>query len=226
MAINTEAYHQLLAKISGKARLIAVTKNRSIDDINELYQLGQRDFGENRVPELLEKSQAMADKNDIRWHFIGRLQTNKVSKLLSVSGLKAIHSVDSERLLAKIASELEKKKRPEHDKLGFFIQINTSGEEQKAGLYPELASMSFLKTLSLPLSMVFQGLMTMSSIRGDDFKQDALDSFASLKQLKDALQVQSGAQDIELSMGMSQDFEQALEQGSDWLRVGSLLFKE
>lgn len=200
-------YNSLLNEL-GKTQLIAVTKTRPISDIEQLYRLGQRDFGENRVLDLIEKSQKLIKYNDIRWHMIGSLQRNKIKSLLKINNLVAIHSVSS----LKMIEELNKY---DLGKIKIFLQMNTSDETEKDGF----KSLSELKKASETLHAPIFGLMTMGKIRTDNFKEDALHSFKKLQQTRDNLN-----KTLKLSMGMSQDYTLALQLGTDFVRVGSKLF--
>ncbi|MAX66134.1 MAG: YggS family pyridoxal phosphate-dependent enzyme [Halobacteriovoraceae bacterium] len=205
-------------KIHKPAHLLVVSKTRTVEEIKVAYDYGQRDFGENRVQELYEKSLSLADLA-INWHFIGTLQTNKVNKLLAVKHLCSIHSIDSLNLLEKIL-----KKKPER-KIGLFLQINTSMEKEKSGFAP--ASPELEQAVKLILNsqgpFYFQGLMTIGKIRTDQFERDAHECFGQLEELKKKLDLDHSL-NLELSMGMSQDFEIAQEYGANWLRIGSFIF--
>lgn len=197
------------------ARLLVVSKTRSIDDIRTLYQAGHRHFGENKVQELLEKDEALKDLSDLKWHLIGHLQSNKVNKLKDISRLTAVHSVDSLSLLQKLVQTLPAQ-------VGFFLQVNTSGEAEKSGFetIEELKeAISFLQTNSRSI----QGLMTMGTIRTDDVEGEARRCFKNLIEIREKLQPLH-PQKIELSMGMSGDYLIARDMGSDWVRVGSKIF--
>ncbi len=208
-----------LAKIKSKLNketLIAVSKNTTIENILLAFKAGQVDFGESKVVDLIEKSLATADL-PIRWHFIGTLQRNKVKKLLQVKNLLYIHSVDSLSLL----DELLKNKSIPYRPIGLFLQCNTSGELEKHGF----ENIDVLKSAASKIKMeggtnfYLKGLMTIGKIRSDDFQKDALISFRALKKLKNEL-----GSDLSLSMGMSQDFELALQEGTDFLRIGTAIF--
>lgn len=207
-----ENLNQILNRSQG-ASLVAVSKTKPASDIRFLYEAGQKAFGENKVQELEEKAGELIDL-DIDWHFIGNLQTNKVKKLLSIPNLRFIHSISSIKLAEEIAKRVE---RP----LKVFIQINTSGEKEKGGFESE--DLSSLKTASSILeenkNIELHGLMTIGSIRNNNFHEAAIQSFNSLKTIRDALDSK-----LKLSMGMSNDFEIAIECGSDFVRVGSLIF--
>ena len=216
---------ETLGKEIGDATLVAVTKYSDLREIGLAYDLGHRDFGENRVADLETKAGGFntQDHNDVRWHFIGHLQTNKVSKLFKVPNLYAIHSVDSHKLLLEII-------RRQNDLAGpgrLFFQVNTSGEKEKGGYesYEALAKDvgHFLKTSSGAL--MFQGLMTMGTYRTQDREGEARRCFKMLKEMSKKLKADFGLPKLKLSMGMSEDYAIALEEGADVVRVGSLLFK-
>jgi pyridoxal phosphate enzyme (YggS family) len=211
-----------LSKIKSKLKqteLVAVTKNASVEQLLSLYEEGQRDFGENRVQELIRKEEEITVP--VNWHFIGPLQRNKVKKLLKVNNLKYIHSIDSIKLIGELIKQQDEFKG---DSLGLFLEFNTSGEEQKHGFrsYEELKEAAEKIINELP-KMKLMGLMTIGKIRGEDFKQDAMDSFSTLVALKKRLEQDLNV-DLKLSMGMSKDFEFAIELGSDFIRVGRALF--
>lgn len=208
------------------AVLVAVTKYSPLSDIELAYAAGQRDFGENRTSDLLEKAQALQAKNieDIRWHFIGHLQTNKVRELYKIPYLYAVHSVDSLRLL----EELYKR---EHEfkgkKLLLFLQVKTSAEAEKSGLesYEELCEAVSLMMTKKESKLQLHGLMTMGVIRTEAFERDATACFKRLREIKNNLVRDYQLNDLKLSMGMSQDYQLALEEGADYVRIGSLIFK-
>lgn len=203
----------------GAAQLVAVTKQTDLEDIQLMYSLGHRDFGENRVDALLERS-IWAQENgltQIRWHFIGHLQTNKLNKLFQVQNLYAIHSVDSLKLLNKLMAKLG----PKQAELKFFIQIKTSPEDEKSGI-EDLEQVR--EAIDLGRERIL-GLMTMAPIRVDDPQKAARASFQKLVALKQKL-ADAKRPTLELSMGMSGDYREAIEYGSDWVRIGRVLFAE
>ena len=198
-----------------KAHLLVVSKTRSAQEIRTLYEAGQRHFGENKVQELLEKDAALSDLKDLRWHLIGHLQSNKVNKLKEISRLVAIHSVDSLSLVQKLTQALP----PQVD---YFLQVNTSGEEEKSGF----ESLEELKEAIAYLKAQHheaRGFMTMGTIRTEDVEGEARRCFKKLIELRDSLQNHQN-KPLELSMGMSGDYLIAREMGSDWVRVGSKIF--
>ena len=219
-----------LKKELKSANLIAVTKYSPVEDVVTAYQAGHFDFGENRVGDLAEKAMAFKQQNfnKVRWHFIGHLQTNKVRELLKIPNLYAIHSVDSFRLL----EELVKREDDfEGSELKLFFQVNTSHEEEKSGFesIDELrVAIDFL--LSRPKTKCkFFGLMTMGTIRTTDFEVEAARCFNDLAKIARGLEathpIKEKLGSLKLSMGMSQDYKLALKAGSDFIRVGSAIFK-
>lgn len=214
LASNLASIH---AELKGTTtRLLVVSKTQTPDDIRSLYETGQRDFGENRVQELEDKDAALADLPELRWHLIGHLQSNKIPKLNKIARLVSIHSVDDMDLMNKLIAGL-KLPRP----VGLFLQVNTSGEDEKSGFEDEVALSEALKKLSSVSSPAyFQGLMTMGTIRTEDVVGEAHRCFRSLKELRDRL-----CPGGELSMGMSGDYLIARDYASNWVRVGSKIFK-
>lgn len=208
-------------RLPKRTHLVAVSKFKPVSDIALLYELSQLDFGENKVQELKEKSEALSGScPDIKWHFIGNLQTNKINTLLKINQLSSIHSIDSIKLLNKLLSKnLDKK-------IGLFLQVNTSDEDEKSGFEDYQELVQAIKLIQEHDQFFFQGLMTMGKIRTDSFAQDAKACFLKLTNIKDKLENEKHAKDIKLSMGMSQDFEIAVKVGTDYIRVGSKLFGE
>ena len=226
MAINTEKYNSLLTQIKGKASLVAVSKTKPIEDLQTLYDLGQRDFGENYVQELVDKAAVLP--KDIRWHFLGHLQSNKVKYIVPFVGL--IHGVDSLSLLMEINKQAAKNNRI----IDCLLQIHIAKEETKFGFDPsELIEWSGWSNCE---NVKIVGLMGMASFSDD--KDLVRREFAGLKSLFDSIQQSSikeaavnpnkipNFQFSILSMGMSGDYEIALEEGSNMVRIGSLLFGE
>ena len=199
------------------AKLIAVTKTKPASDIELAYQCGQRIFGENKVQELLDKANLLQLEN-IQWHFIGHLQSNKINMLLKVPNLKSIHSIDSIKLLNKLLSKSPGKS------IGVFLQVNTSDEDEKSGFTSIDEIIQGIDLLEGSNDFYFQGLMTIGKIRTENFEQDALHCFKQLVDLKHDLSQKASNHGIELSMGMSNDYPIALKSGANWIRVGSSIF--
>lgn len=213
MSINGEAYGELKKNLGEKITLVAVSKTKTVEDILALYELGQRDFGENYVQELIDK-QAKLPK-DIRWHFIGHLQSNKVKQILPFVHL--IHGVDSLRLLNEINKQAAKSSRMAE----VLLQVHIAREETKFGLDAgELQQlMEALRAAPDQWAHIrVRGLMGMASNTEDVAAVTA--EFRQLKGLLDQWFPSGGI----LSMGMSGDYQIAVKEGSTMVRIGSLLF--
>ncbi|MDH5580508.1 MAG: YggS family pyridoxal phosphate-dependent enzyme [Bdellovibrionales bacterium] len=216
-----KSLHTIRNKL-GDACLIAVTKYSNFEEIKLAYQCGQKDFGENKVQDLISKSEK-CNYPDIKWHFIGHLQSNKVKQLLGVPHLVAIHSIDSIKLVKEL---IKRKKSFKGSSLKLFFQVNTSGEEEKSGFKSREELVEALKLAQQQLldkTFLFAGLMTIGRIRTEHFEEDAKNCFEKMVDLKNDISTEFGK--IKLSMGMSQDYELALKYGSDYIRVGSKIFK-
>ncbi|RYY17430.1 MAG: YggS family pyridoxal phosphate-dependent enzyme [Chitinophagaceae bacterium] len=224
MAINLEVYSDLVKLCAAKdVTLVAVSKNKPVDDIQELYDLGHRDFGENYVQELIQKQLLLPQ--DIRWHFIGHLQRNKVKYIAPF--VYMIHGVESYQLLEEIDRQAVKQER----NIKCLLQLHIAQEETKFGLsYEELQSIindiPKLELLNQISNITMSGLMGMASFTND--KAQVRKEFEFLKAAFDDCKetlVKSSDFDT-LSMGMSADYEIAIEEGSTMIRVGSLVFGE
>lgn len=192
--------------------LIAVSKGRSIEEIREAYFLGVRDFGESRVAEALDKMDQLP--GDIRWHLIGKLQKNKVAKVISRFAL--IHSVDTPELAEKIAQASLKAQTCTQ----VLLEVNTSGESTKGGLSPQEWEARYQDVMAYE-GITIHGLMTMAPLTGDEGV--IRHCFSELRHLAQRLQ-ERGGQLTTLSMGMSQDFSIAIQEGSTLVRIGTALF--
>ncbi len=199
----------------GDIKLIAVTKTVGWPEANVLYDMGQRDFGENRLHQAFEKM-AVAPQ-DCAWHLIGTLQSNKVAK--AIGHFPLIHSVDSLALAQKISQQSQKANLT----TSILLQVNTSGEISKHGMTPQECRHNFEQIAQLP-ALSIQGLMTMAPFSSDE--KLVRSCFAGLRQLRDALRVVSNHQKLlpHLSMGMSHDFQWAIAEGATIVRIGTALF--
>ncbi len=218
---NADAYHQLRQAVDAhNAELVAVSKFQSIADIRALYELGQRDFGENYVQELTEKYDALP--KDIRWHFVGTLQRNKVKHIAPFIHL--IHGVDS----LKLAAEIDKRGRQVGRIINVLLQVDVTDEASKHGFTPqELIDVMEGEQIHRLAWMRPSGIMGMASNTSSELR--IADDFARLKSLFDEVQEKYYIRRPDwstLSMGMSGDYQLALKQGSTMLRVGSLVFGE
>ena len=220
MSINKERYQQICKEL-GAATLVAVSKTKPASDIAGLYELGQRDFGENYVQELVEKYEALP--KDIHWHFIGHLQTNKVKYIAPFVYL--IHGVDSLKLLQEINKQGKKNNRV----IDCLLQVYIAQEETKFGFnadeLDDIFSRPELKDLK---NIHIRGFMGMASFTQN--KETIRDEFHQLQTLfnkyrKPEINHVAGSFET-LSMGMSSDYQVALAEGSNMVRIGSLLFGE
>lgn len=223
MSINKEKYQEIITELNGKAVLVAVSKTKPVADILELYDLGQRDFGENYVQELKDKYEQLP--KDIRWHFIGHLQSNKVKYIAPFVHL--IHGVDSLSLLKEINKQAAKNNRV----IDCLLQVYIAKEETKFGLdeneLHELLRITHNTSTSSVhelTSIRINGLMGMASF--SDNMDLVRSEFRYLKSLFDKYS-QSQTSNFKpqtLSMGMSADYKIAIKEGSNMVRIGSLLF--
>jgi PLP dependent protein len=202
----------LAGRKSEEIALVAVSKGRSLEEMREAYFLGVHDFGENRVEEALDKIGQLP--SDIRWHFIGKLQKNKVNKIIGKFSL--IHSVDTIELAEKISrASLEK-----GVKSSILLEANTSGEATKSGLTPDEWKAGYQRLLDLE-GIEIHGFMTMAPLTEDEGV--IRHCFSELRLLQQHLQ-QIGDSLETLSMGMSNDFFIAIQEGATLLRIGTALF--
>jgi hypothetical protein len=213
--MTKEAYKRLVSKLEEKKiTLVAVSKTKSPEQIMQLYEWGQRDFGENYVQEMKEKYQMLP--KDIRWHFIGHLQTNKVKYIVPFVYL--IHSVDSEKLLKEINRQAAKCNRV----ISCLLQIYIAREETKFGLDFHEAN-ELLSKASLYPNVRICGLMGMATNTDNTMQRGR--EYTSLKMYFDSIKSSFfDNQHAVLSMGMSADYLIAIAHGSNMVRIGSMLF--
>ncbi|OWB58771.1 hypothetical protein B5S28_g4848 [[Candida] boidinii] len=203
---------------NGEARLVCVSKLKPASDIQALYDVGYRHFGENYVQELIEKSQVLP--KDIQWHFIGGLQTNKCKELAKhIDNLYAVETIDTEKKAKKLNDVRATEDKPI---VNIYIQVNTSGEEQKSGVNPEDVENLCKIIINECPKLNLEGLMTIGSIY-QSFSSDENQDFKKLVELKSKLD-EIFKLNLKLSMGMSSDFAEAIRQGSTSVRVGSNIF--
>ena len=221
--VNKEAWQKLNSELANKAvRLIAVSKTKPVSDIEEMYALGQRDFGENYVQELAEK-QAVLPK-DINWHYIGHLQSNKVKYIAPFVHL--IHAVDSFKLLQEVNKQAEKNNRV----IDVLLQMDIAEEETKFGM-DEKEIINFLDHYEAQQEQLQHvricGLMGMATNTEDESRIRS-----EFKRLKNFHTLLSESNFLAkpyfniCSIGMSSDYNIAIEEGSNMVRIGSLLFGE
>lgn len=212
--------NNIRGQIPARCKLIAVSKTHSIETIKEAYDSGQRVFGENKVQELTPKYEALP--KDIEWHMIGHMQSNKVKYIAPFIHL--IHSVDSLSLL----KEIDKHARKNNRTISCLLQVHIAEEETKFGFSEAEIFQAFNDGAFKPLTNVkVTGLMGMATFTDD--KDQVRKEFSSLRQLFEKLKVSEMPSNVvmeELSMGMSGDYDIAIEEGSTMVRVGSAIFGE
>lgn len=218
MAISKDDFQTLIEKLTAQnVTLVAVSKIQPLQKILQLYELGQRDFGENYVQELVEKQSKLP--KDIKWHFIGHLQSNKVKYIAPFVHL--IHGVDSLKLL----KEINKQGKSNNRSINVLLQIHIATEATKFGLDNSELDTIINQISESPLTHVkIMGLMGMATYTDD--VELINKEFKSLKQLFD-LYKNSNVENLHfeiLSMGMSADYKMAIEGGSNMIRIGTLLF--
>ncbi len=212
-----ENYENVKGKLPEGVTLIAVSKTKPVNDLMEAYEAGARDFGENKVQEILEKYDKMPD--DVRWHMIGHLQTNKVKYI--IDKVVMIHSVDTLKLAQEISKEAVKK----NVTMPVLVEVNAAGEESKFGVSPEEAP-SFVESIAQLPGISVKGLMTIAPYVEDP--EENRQYFVALRQLavdiaqKNIDNVSMGI----LSMGMTGDYEVAADEGATHVRVGTGIFGE
>lgn len=197
--------------------LIAVSKTKPVEMLQEVYDAGCRDFGENKVQEIMNKYEKLP--TDIRWHMIGHLQTNKVKYI--VDKVYMIHSVDSIKLAKEISKEAVKK----NVTVKVLLEVNVAGEESKFGMMSEEVKNFYDEVVDLP-GLEVCGLMTIAPYV--DEPEDNRQYFVKLRQLMvDMTDKKTDNKDVkELSMGMTGDYEVAVEEGATFVRVGTGIFGE
>ena len=217
MPVNDEKYKEIITSLGDRITLVAVSKTKPAEDIQALYDLGQRDFGENYVQELVDKQASLP--KDIRWHFIGHLQTNKVKYIAPFVHL--VHGVDSAKLLNEINKQAGKLGR----KTDVLLQVHIAREETKFGMDETELAAALQEAEQLPHVCV-RGLMGMASFSDDTTV--VRNEFKYLYSLFEKYRRPSsgGCDWSVLSMGMSGDYTIAIAEGSTMVRIGSLLFGE
>jgi len=207
--VKLSNYLKIKNKIPPNVNILAVSKGFKSQEIKTVQNIGQNDFGESKFQEAFEKQLILKDLKQINWHFIGRIQTNKIRKI--VQNFRYIHSVDSFEKLQKISNiSYEEKKNPL-----IMCQVKFSDDANKGGFNPELLKMKWREIQELK-NITLSGLMTINP-KGLSSKGN-LELFKKCRTLADSLQLQ------DCSMGMSGDWEEAIDAGSTWLRLGSLIF--
>ena len=207
--MNSSNYIKIKNKIPSNVNILAVSKGFKSQEIKTIQNIGQNDFGESKFQEAYEKQLILKDLKQINWHFIGRMQSNKIRKI--VQNFKYIHSVDSFEKLQKISNiSFEEKKNPL-----IMLQVKLSDDHSKGGFNPEFLKLKWREIKELK-NLTLTGLMTINP-RGLSSKEN-LELFKKCRSLADTFQLP------DCSMGMSGDWEEAIDAGSTWLRLGSLIF--
>ncbi len=204
-------YLKIKNKIPANVNLLAVSKGFKSQEIKTINDLGQNDFGESKFQEGFEKKISLQDRMDIKWHFIGRIQSNKIRKI--VQNFQYIHSVDSYKHLERISiASLEESKNP-----SIMLQVKLSEDPTKGGFNSELLKDKWREIKELK-NLDIKGLMTINP-KGLSSQENS-ELFKKCRTLADSLELP------DCSMGMSGDWEEAIEAGSTWVRLGSVIFGE
>ena len=207
--MNPANYLEIKNKIPSNVNILAVSKGFKSQEIKTIQNIGQNDFGESKFQEAFEKQLILKDLKQIKWHFIGRIQSNKIRKI--VQNFKYIHSVDSFEKLQKISRiSYEEKKNP-----FIMLQVKLSDDPSKGGFEPDVLISKWSEIQELK-NITLKGLMTINP-RGLSSNENS-ELFKKCRSLADSLQLS------DCSMGMSGDWEEAIDSGSTWLRLGSLIF--
>lgn len=218
-SLSDMSLEKILSEI-GSTKLLAVSKLQPAEKIRDLYNQGQRRFGENYVQEALDKIEQLADLKDIEWHLIGHLQKNKAKYV--VGKFHLIHSVDSLELAQTLSRQCEAKKVEQN----ILIQVNLAEEETKSGFDKSTVTQQWAELIKLPGLKIF-GLMTMPPLT--ETGEEVRPYFRELRELREQLKKQADANThpmTELSMGTSHDYLVAIEEGATIVRLGTILFGE
>ena len=209
--MDTRNYLKIKENIPKNVNLLAVSKGFSVDHIKHIYDLGQKDFGESKFQEAYQKQITLNNIKNIRWHFLGNIQSNKIRKI--VKNFDYIHSVDSYKKLIKISSaaaEIGKTQK-------IMIQLKLANDPQKGGMDSDeiLSKWGEIQKIS---NLKLMGLMTINP-KGLSSEEN-FQLFSKCREIADSLKL------VDCSMGMSNDWKEAISAGSTWLRLGSVLFGE
>lgn len=209
-------------------RLVGVTKGVGADRVREALDCGLRDVGENRVQEAREKKTLIGSRDrsvpgpgaEVRWHLIGHLQRNKAGRAVEL--FDVVHSVDSPALAEALAAQAARRRQRQRP-LEVLIQVNVSGEATKHGCRPE-ELLGLARSVLAAEGLRFSGLMTMAPFSGNP--EDSRACFRTLRELRAELERTLGTDPLDLSMGMTRDFEVAIEEGATLVRIGTAIFGE
>ena len=209
--MNPSNYLKIKNKIPSNVNILAVSKGFKSQEIMTIQNIGQNDFGESKFQEGFQKQVVLKDLKEIKWHFIGRIQSNKIRKI--VQNFKYIHSVDSYEKLEKISNvSFEEMKHP-----SIMLQVKLSKDPNKVGFEPELLIEKWLEIQEFK-NISITGLMTINPKGLSSTENKEL--FRKCRSLADSLNLP------ECSMGMSGDWEEAIDSGATWIRLGSIIFGE
>ncbi|KAL7729475.1 hypothetical protein ACLKA6_009033 [Drosophila palustris] len=214
--------------VAPKPLLVAVSKTKPAECIIEAYNAGQRHFGENYVQELVEKSQhpdILSQCPEIKWHLIGHLQSNKINKVLKLPNLHMIQTVDSEKLANSLDVAWSKLQPVPTEPLRVLVQINTSEEDAKSGVDASMAPSLYQYIRSNLKNLQAVGIMTIGAY-GFDYSKGPNPDFISLMKVHSAICQANdlASESVMVSMGMSNDYDRAIEMGSTIVRVGTAIF--
>ncbi|XP_034487904.1 pyridoxal phosphate homeostasis protein [Drosophila innubila] len=214
--------------IAPKPLLVAVSKTKPAECIIEAYNAGQRHFGENYVQELVEKSQhpdILSKCPEIKWHLIGHLQSNKINKVLKLPNLHMIQTVDSEKLANSLDAAWSKVQPTPSEPLRVLVQINTSEEDAKSGVDASTAPSLYQHIRTNLKNLQAVGIMTIGAY-GFDYSNGPNPDFISLMKVHSSICQANNlpAESVMVSMGMSNDYDRAIEMGSTIVRVGTAIF--
>lgn len=203
-------------------RIVAVSKTKSVEDILTAYEAGQHNFGENYVPELRQKAtDPRLVSLNIKWHFIGHLQSNKCNMLCAVPNLYMVECIDTEHLATKLDGCV--KRLELLTPLRVMVQVNTSGEDNKSGCHPDTCVQLVNHVITKCPNLQLCGLMTIGRL-GHDYAIGPNPDFECLLHCRSVVSKETGRNDLELSMGMSADYVEAIKAGSTNVRVGTSIF--
>ena len=214
-------YNEILHSINSNKRenvkVLSVSKSHPVVALCNAYESGLRIFGENYVQEMVEKYETVSEemKNNIEWHFIGHLQSNKVKYIAPF--VNCIHSVYK----LKLAKEIDKRAKENNRTIDVLLQVNTSGEDSKSGCKPKEADEIIKSSLELE-NIRFIGLMTISGLESTD--EERKEEFRVLRKLRNEIEENLSVELPELSMGMTSDYHEAIEEGATMIRIGTAIF--
>ena len=207
-------------------QLIAVSKTKPVESVIEAYKCGQKHFGENYVQEIVQKGNhpEICELEDIKWHFIGHLQRNKCNNLTAIPNLHMVQTIDTAKLATALSNSWEKQNKPY--RLKVMVQVNTSSEENKSGCSPESSVELAKHIMDECPGLEFSGIMTIGALARSVQQEETNEDFDLLLACRRNIceKLCLPVENVQLSMGMSSDFEHAIEMGSTHVRIGSSIF--